>query len=44
MIEVWRSSQDAEAFAKQSAPLLAAAQLPAPSRVTAFEVTSYEIT
>jgi hypothetical protein len=44
MIEVWRSSDDAEAFAKQSAPQLAAARLPAPSRVTAFEVTSYAVT
>ena len=44
IIEVWRSSHDAEAFAKQSAPLLATAQLPAPSRVTAFEVTPYVVT
>jgi hypothetical protein len=43
MIEVWRSSDDARAFAEQSAPFLAGAQLPAPSRVVGFEVTSYVV-
>jgi hypothetical protein len=43
MIEVWRSGEDAMAFAKKSAPNLAAAQLPPPSRVSGFEVTSYVI-
>jgi hypothetical protein len=41
IIEVWRSGEDAQAFAEESRPLLAAAQLPAPSRVVGFEVTSY---
>jgi len=44
VIEVWRSGGDAQAFAQQSAPLLAAVPMPAPSRVTGFEVTSYEVT
>ena len=44
VIEVWRSGGDAQAFAKQSAPLLAAAPMPPPSRVSGFEVTSYEVT
>ncbi len=43
IIEVWRSSDDAQAFAKQSAPQLAMVRLPAPSRVTGFEVTSSEV-
>ncbi len=43
MIEVWRSSDDARAFAEQSAPFIASAQLPAPSRVFGFEVTSYVV-
>jgi hypothetical protein len=43
MIEVWRSSEDAQAFARQSAPLLATAPLPPPSRVVGFEVTSYVV-
>ena len=41
MIEVWRSGDDARAFAEQSAPFLAASQMPSPSRVVGFEVTSY---
>jgi hypothetical protein len=32
-----------QAFAKQSAPLLATVPMPPPSRVTGFEVTSYEV-
>jgi hypothetical protein len=43
MIEVWRSDEDARAHAEQSAPFLAEAQLPAPSRVFGFEVTSYVV-
>jgi hypothetical protein len=43
MIEVWRSSDDARAFAEKSAPALAGADLPAPSRVYGFEVTSYVV-
>ena len=44
MIEVWRSSDDARAFAQLSAPRLAAVPMPPPSRVLGFEVTSYEAT
>jgi hypothetical protein len=43
MIEVWRSGDDARAHAEQSAPFLADAQLPAPSRVSGFEATSYVV-
>jgi hypothetical protein len=43
MIEVWRSSEDARAFAEQSGPSLAQAELPPPSRVFGFEVTSYVV-
>jgi hypothetical protein len=43
MIEVWRSGEDAKAHAERSAPFLANAQLPAPSRVFGFEVTSYVV-
>jgi hypothetical protein len=41
VIEVWRSADDAQAFAEKSRPFLEAAKLPAPSRVVGFEVTSY---
>jgi len=43
VIEVWRSGDDAQAFAEQSRPFLAAAQMPPPSRVIGFEVTSYMV-
>lgn len=43
MIEVWRSGADAKAFAERSAPFLAGAPLPAPSRVLGFEVTDYVV-
>jgi len=43
MIEVWRSSDDARAFAEKSGPALASAALPPPSRVTGFEVTTYTV-
>jgi hypothetical protein len=41
IIEVWRSGEDARAFAEKSRPFLAAAELPPPSRVVGFEVSSY---
>jgi hypothetical protein len=44
MIEVWRSGEDARAFAEKSAPALADAQLPPPSRVFGFDVTAYIVT
>jgi len=43
VVEVWRSAGDAQAFAEKSRPFLAAARLPAPSRVVGFEVTSYVV-
>jgi hypothetical protein len=43
IIEVWRSGDDARAFAENSAPALAAGPMPRPSRVAGFEVTSYEV-
>ncbi len=43
MIEVWRSSDDARAFAEKSGPALASAALPSPSRVVGFEVTTYVV-
>jgi hypothetical protein len=43
VIEVWRSGDDARAFAQQSRPALAAAQMPAPARVAGFEATSYRV-
>jgi hypothetical protein len=43
VIEVWRSGDDARAFAEKSRPFLAAAQLPPPLRVVGFEVTSYVV-
>lgn len=43
MIEVWRSGDDARAFAEQSGPALAAVEMPMPSRVYGFEVTSYVV-
>jgi hypothetical protein len=39
VVEVWRSGEDARAFAERTAP--AVAQMPVPSRVAGFEVTSY---
>ena len=43
VIEVWRSGDDARAFAEKSRPALAAARLPAPARVVGFEATSYRV-
>jgi hypothetical protein len=43
MIEVWRSSDDARAFAEKTGPALASAQLPPPSRVLGFDVTAYVV-
>ena len=39
VVEVWRSGDDARAFAELTAA--AVAQMPAPSRVVGFDVTSY---
>jgi hypothetical protein len=43
VIEVWRSGDDAHAFAEQTRPALAAAQFPAPARVIGFETTGYRV-
>ena len=43
VIEVWRSGDDARAFAEKSRPALAAARLPGPARVVGFETTSYRV-
>lgn len=40
IIEVWRSGTDAQAFAAVTAPTTS--QMPAPSRVVGFEVSSYQ--
>src|SRR5690242_15154383 len=39
IIEVWRSGDDARAFAEQTAPDLASGQWPMPSRVLGFEAS-----
>lgn len=41
VIEVWRSPADAQAFAEHAAPTLHAVPLPPPTRVSAFDVSSY---
>lgn len=41
VVEVWRSGEDARAFAEATAASVA--QMPAPSRVVGFEVTSYVV-
>ena len=43
MIEVWQSGADAQAFAAQSAAVLASTPMPAPVRVSGFELTSYQV-
>jgi hypothetical protein len=43
MIEIWRSGADARAFAERSKPFLDSLLLPAPSRVSGFELTSYVV-
>jgi hypothetical protein len=43
MIEVWESANDARAFAEQSASQVTAMALPPPTRVSGFEVTSYDV-
>jgi hypothetical protein len=41
VVEVWRSGQDAMAFAQRTAPVTG--QMPAPSRAVGFEVTTYDV-
>jgi hypothetical protein len=41
VVEVWRSGEDAGAFAEQSVAVTG--QMPAPARVLGFEVTSYTL-
>jgi len=42
-IEVWGSPDDARRFAASAAPSLDASELPAPTRVYGFEVTSFAV-
>lgn len=42
-IEVWGEPEDARRFAESSAPSLGASDLPAPSRVYGFVVTSFDV-
>jgi hypothetical protein len=42
-IEVWGSPDDARRFAETSAPSLGASDLPAPTRVFGFEVSSLDL-
>ena len=42
IIEVWRSSEDAQRFSEQSAHLLAEFAMPAPTRVAAFETSIFQ--
>jgi len=41
LVEVWRSADDARAFAEASTAVTG--QMPAPARVVGFEVTSYTL-
>jgi hypothetical protein len=43
MIEVWRSSDDARAFAEKSTPSLSQSSIPPPSRVVGFEISTYVV-
>jgi hypothetical protein len=43
MIEVWQSGEHARAFAEQAGPMLASTPMPAPCRVSGFELTSYQV-
>ena len=43
MIEVWRSSDDARAFAEKGTPSLSQGSIPPPSRVVGFEVSTYVV-
>lgn len=43
MIEVWQSGAHAQAFAAQSAAVLASTPMPAPVRAAGFELTSYQV-
>jgi hypothetical protein len=43
-IEVWGSPEDARRFAESSAPKVGGADLPAPTRVYGFEVSSLTVT
>ena len=42
IIEVWRSSEDAQRFSEQNAHLLAEFAMPAPTRVAAFETSIFQ--
>ena len=42
IVEVWRSSDDAQRFSEQNAHLLAEFAMPAPTRVAAFETGIFQ--
>jgi len=42
IVEVWRSGDDARRFSEQSASLLGEFEMPAPTRVAAFETTIFQ--
>jgi hypothetical protein len=43
VVEVWGTADEARRFAEAAGPLLAQVSFPAPSRVSAFEVTTYDV-
>jgi hypothetical protein len=42
-IEVWSSPEDARRFAESASPALDASELPAPTRVFGFEVSTFDV-
>jgi hypothetical protein len=42
IIEVWQSGDDARRFSEEHAPLLAEFEMPAPSRVAAFQTSVFQ--
>src|SRR5437763_1146415 len=43
IIEVWRSSDDAQRFSEENGPLIVEFKIPPPSRVAAFETTVFQL-
>jgi hypothetical protein len=43
VVEVWATPADAQRFAEATAPDLAAVEMPAPTRVETFAVTTYDV-
>lgn len=42
IIEVWESNEHARRFSEKNTPLIAELQIPPPSRVAAFEATTFQ--